>query len=104
MRLFCECCFVHACIPLVSHYYILLITHQKEKKKPHANKHKKKVVLQPGDLIWIHLRKERFPSRRKSKLMPRAYGPFEVLWRLNDNAHKVDLPRDYGALVTMLLI
>jgi len=32
--------------------------------------------------------------------MPRAYGPFEVLWRLNDNAHKVDLPRDYGALVT----
>jgi len=30
-----------------------------------ANKHKKRVVFQPGDLVWVHLRKERFPSKRK---------------------------------------
>jgi len=41
-----------------------------------ANKHKKKVMFHPGDLVWVHLRKERFPSKCKSKLMPREDGPF----------------------------
>ena len=49
-----------------------------------ANKHKRKVVFQPGNLVWVHLRKERFPTKRKSKLMPRADGPFEALERVND--------------------
>ena len=44
-----------------------------------------------ADLVWVHLRKERFPSQRKRKLMPRAKGPFEVLERINDNAYKIDL-------------
>jgi len=65
-----------------------------------ANKHKRKVVFQPGDLVWIHLRKERFSSKRKTKLMPRADGPFEILERVNDNAYKVDLPEDYGVSAT----
>jgi len=59
---------------------------------PQANKHKKRVVFHPGDLVWIHLRKERFPSERKRKLMLRADGPFEVLERINDNAYKINLP------------
>jgi len=50
--------------------------------------------------MWIHLRKERFPSKRKNKLMPRADGPFEVLERINDNAYKVGLPGDYGVSAT----
>jgi len=37
-----------------------------------ANKHKRRVVFQPRDLVWIQLRKERFPSKRKSKSMPWA--------------------------------
>ena len=61
-----------------------------------ANKHRRERVFQPGDLVWIHLRKERFPAQRKTKLIPRANGPFEVLERINDNAYKVDLPIDYG--------
>jgi len=65
-----------------------------------ANKYRKKVVFQPGDLVWIHLRKERFPAKRKTKLMPRADGPFEVLERINDNAYKVNLPGDYGVSAT----
>jgi len=35
-----------------------------------ANRHRKKKVFQPGDLVWIHLRKDQFPTRRKTKLMP----------------------------------
>jgi len=46
--------------------------------------------------VWVHLRKERFHSKRKSKLMPRADGPFEVHQKVNDNAYKIDLPGEYG--------
>jgi hypothetical protein len=35
-----------------------------------ANKHHKKVTFEPRDFVWIHLRKERFPEKCKSKLMP----------------------------------
>ena len=36
----------------------------------------------------------RFPNERKSKLLPRADGPFKVLACYNNNAYKIDLPRD----------
>jgi len=65
-----------------------------------ANKHRRKKALQPRDLMWIYLKKERFPSKRKNKLMPRAEGPFEVLEKVNDNAYKVDLPGDFRVLAT----
>jgi len=53
----------------------------------HTNKHKKKVIFQPGDLVWIHFRKERVLSKSKSKLMRKVDGPFKVLELLNDNAY-----------------
>ncbi|GJV34913.1 hypothetical protein Tco_1407390 [Tanacetum coccineum] len=37
-----------------------------------ANKHRKRVVFQEGDLVWIHLRKERFSAGRFGKLKPRV--------------------------------
>jgi len=48
--------------------------------------------------LFGYLNKERFPSKRKNKLLPRAKGPFEVLENINDNAYKVDLPCDYRVL------
>jgi len=69
-----------------------------------ANKHKKKKVFQPGDLMWIYLRKESFLSKRKNKLMPRAKGPFEVLEKINDDAYKVDLPGDCGVSTTFNVV
>ena len=41
-----------------------------------ANKGCKKVVFQPGDCVWVHMRKDRFLEQRKSKLQPRGDGPF----------------------------
>jgi len=53
---------------------------------------KKHVTFEPGDLVWLHLRKDRFPDLRKSKLLPRADGPFKVVAKINDNAYKL-VPR-----------
>ena len=52
------------------------------------------MVFNPEDLVWLHLRKEHFPNERRSKLLPRADGPFKVLARYNNNAYKIDIPRD----------
>ncbi|GJZ18081.1 RNA-directed DNA polymerase [Tanacetum coccineum] len=65
-----------------------------------ANKHRRKVVFQVGDLVWIFLRRARFPQGRFAKLQPRADGPFRVLERINDNAYKIDLPGHYGVSAT----
>jgi len=46
------------------------------------------------------MRKERFPSKRKSKIMPRSEGPFEILQQIGPNGYKVDLPGDYGISAT----
>ncbi|XP_073120534.1 uncharacterized protein [Henckelia pumila] len=61
-----------------------------------ANKGKKKVVFEPGDWVWLHLRKERFPEKQHSKLLPRGDGTFQVLERINDNAYKLDLLGEYN--------
>jgi hypothetical protein len=50
----------------------LNIEKMNEKYRFAASKGCKEVKLEPGDLVWLHLRKERFPELRKSKLMSRA--------------------------------
>ncbi|WVZ52327.1 hypothetical protein U9M48_003399 [Paspalum notatum var. saurae] len=61
-----------------------------------ANKGKKKVTFQLGDLVWLHLHKDRFPQQRKSKSSPRGDGPFKI----NDNAYKLELPPEYSNVST----
>jgi hypothetical protein len=68
------------------------------KYKVGGDKGRKHVVFEVGDLVWLHLRKDRFPDLRKSKLMPRADGPFRVLEKINDNAYKLELPAYFGSV------
>ena len=72
------------------------IEQSNKKYKERADRRRKKVVFKTGDLVWIYLRKARFPTGRYGKLQPRADGPFRVLERINDNAYKIELPGDYN--------
>ncbi|GJU49989.1 hypothetical protein Tco_1219544 [Tanacetum coccineum] len=65
-----------------------------------ANVHRKRVVFKEGDLVWIHLSKNRFPKGRAGKLQPHADGPFKVLEHINDNAYKLELPSHYNVSAT----
>lgn len=47
--------------------------------KQKSNKNKRPQIFADGDLVWLHLRKECFPTKRKNKLMPRAKGPYKVV-------------------------
>ena len=71
-----------------------------EKYTKRVNKTRKKLVFEQGDLVWVHLRKDRFPKQRKCKLRPCGDGPFAVLKGINDNAYKIDLPEEYGVSPT----
>ncbi|GJW07934.1 RNA-directed DNA polymerase, partial [Tanacetum coccineum] len=65
-----------------------------------ANHHRKRAVFNEGDLVWIHLHKERFPRGRFGKLQPRGDEPFKVIKRINDNAYKIELPGHYNVSAT----
>jgi hypothetical protein len=71
-----------------------------EKYRIAGRKGRKEVKHELGDLVWLHLRKDRFPDLRKSKLMPRADGPFNIIEKINDNAYKLELPPEFGVSPT----
>ncbi|KAK1679650.1 hypothetical protein QYE76_040498 [Lolium multiflorum] len=58
------------------------------------NKKCKEMLFKPGDMVWVHFRKDRFLKLRKSKLLPSGAGPYKVLAKINDNAYSIDLPLD----------
>ncbi|XP_074288663.1 uncharacterized protein LOC141613817 [Silene latifolia] len=68
--------------------------------KRQANKTRRPRSFSEGDLVWLHLRKERFPNKRKNKLMPRAEGPYKVISKVGDNAYEIELPGEYGVHAT----
>jgi hypothetical protein len=74
------------------------------KYKLAGDKGRKQLIFEPGELVWLHLRKDRFPALRKSKLMTWTDGPFKVLERINDNAYKLDLLVDFGVSPTFNIV
>ena len=53
-----------------------LIENQTKVYAAKGNRGRKELVLNKGDWVWLHLRKDRFPTMRKSKLSPRGDGLF----------------------------
>jgi len=45
-----------------------------------GNRGRKKLVLNKGDWVWLHLRKDGFPTKRNSKLSPEVMALFRS-WR-----------------------
>jgi hypothetical protein len=74
------------------------------KYKISGDKGRKQLDFEPADLVWLHLRKERFTDLRKSKLMSRADGPFKVIKKINENAYKLDLTVDFGVSPTFNIV
>jgi hypothetical protein len=75
-----------------------------EKYRLVGSQGRKEVKLEPGDLVWLHLRKVRFPNLRKSKLMPRTAGPYKILEKINENAYKLELPPEFGISPTFNIL
>ena len=66
-------------------------------KIAHSKKRGKRVwSFNEGDLVWLHLRKVRFPHLRKSKLGPRGDGPFQILKKINNNAYQLEILVEYS--------
>ena len=79
------------------------IERMNEKYRIAASKGRKEIKLEPGDLVWLHLRKYRFPELRKSKLMPRVAGPYKIIEKINDNTYKLKLPSEFGLVPPLTL-
>jgi hypothetical protein len=75
-----------------------------EKYRVASSKGKREVKLEQGDFLWLHLRKNRFPDLRKSKLMPRADDSFKIIEKINDNAYKFELPPEFGVSPTFNIL
>jgi len=68
------------------------------------NRGRKELVLNEGDWVWLQLRKDRFPTKRKSKLSPRGDDPFQALERINNNVYRLKLPKKYEVSNTFNII
>ena len=49
-----------------------------------ANKRRKYVEFEVGELVWVHLRKNRLPPGKFGKLKPRVDGPFKIIEKIGE--------------------
>ncbi|KAK1661982.1 hypothetical protein QYE76_050141 [Lolium multiflorum] len=57
------------------------------------NKKRKEMLFKPGDMVWVHFRKDRFP-KAEVQVASSWSGPYKVLAKINDNAYSIDLSLD----------
>ncbi|KAJ6916332.1 hypothetical protein NC652_018894 [Populus alba x Populus x berolinensis] len=62
-----------------------------QKYKERHDRHHKQGNFQEGDLVWLHLGKDRLLGEGK-KLRPIRCGPFKIIRKIGDNACQLELP------------
>jgi hypothetical protein len=80
------------------------IENMNKKYKIAGSQGRKEVKLELGDLVWLHLRKDRFLELCRSKLMPRADGPFKIIDKISDNVYKLELPLEFRVSPTFNIL
>lgn len=64
------------------------------KYKAAADSHRRRLVVEVGDLVWVVLTRDRMPAHAYNNLKAKKIGPVQVLERINDNAYRLQLPDD----------
>ena len=73
----------------------LKIEKQNAKYVEQENRCRKYVEFEVGDLVWVHLCKDRFPPGKFGKLKTRVDGPFKIIEKIGENANKLQLLDEY---------
>jgi hypothetical protein len=61
------------------------------KYKHDADRKRRLVNFEVGDLVWVVLTKDRFPIDKYNKLSARKIGPVEIIEKINSNAYRLKL-------------
>ncbi|GKE68094.1 hypothetical protein Tco_1526166 [Tanacetum coccineum] len=62
-----------------------------QKYKERHDRYRVEGKFQEGDLVWLHLGKERLKGEGK-KIKPIRYGPFRTVKKISENACQLELP------------